>query len=373
MICSAEVIGISLMLASGISVTCEMVTTKVIQDIMRLPFWYLLAVCCAVAASFIGLFWLCRGTDLPRSVDMKWVLARALFENLHWMLAMLSVLVGAAPGDVAALTSIDIIAAALLGLVFLGERVSIFHFLALILSVTGALCISQPHFLFGNVEGERSPVGYCMAMLSGCFQACSFICARKSTHIPATQLAFASLVFAVPAAFLPPICHVGATESVEEMVERPWQVLGLLVILTVWVLVSILLPAAGATRCPAAVSATVFTSSSMITGYVAQTALFSEAPKPLKLLGAGCMLCSVVMMAVRCRGKDSEEACEDSLPDTSATSCETPQDDETLSLGSFVASEVSFTSSSSRLRQRSSSKPLPQRLGACLPLATTSA
>ena len=51
---------------------------------------------------------------------------------------MLSVIVGAAPGDVAALTSIDIIAAALLGLVFLGERVSILHLFALILSVAGA-------------------------------------------------------------------------------------------------------------------------------------------------------------------------------------------------------------------------------------------
>ena len=37
--------------------------------------------------------------------DMKWVIARSLLESLHWHSTILAVIIGAAPGDVAALTS----------------------------------------------------------------------------------------------------------------------------------------------------------------------------------------------------------------------------------------------------------------------------
>lgn len=107
----------------------------------------------------------------------------------------------------------------------------------------------------------------------------------------------------------------------------------------------------------------------MISGYVAQTVLMNDAPKPMKLLGATCMLFSVVIMAIRCQpAEESEPSCADFVPEPTVIGSATTEDDETQSLGSFVASEVSFASSSS-LRRRSStnSKPLPQRLGACLP------
>ncbi|CAE7203677.1 unnamed protein product [Symbiodinium natans] len=374
---STELIGILLMAASGLAVTCEMVTSKIIED-MHWPYWYLLAACCAVATIANGFVLWWQGVGCPQVQDVKWILARALFENLHWMLAIYAVLVGAAPGDVAALTSIDIIAAALLGLLFLGERVSVVHFVALVLSVTGAICISQPQFLFGIVEGSKqSPLGYCLAMLAGCFQAGAFVCARKSAHLPVSLLTVVSLFLTVPLAFVPPCLSPGA-DSMDLVMEKPWEALGLLSMMTAWVLFSILLPAAGATRCPAAVSATVFTSSSMISGYLAQTVLFDDVPKPLKLFGAACMLFSVVMMAVRCqRDEEPEPSCADCsaepAPGPEASVAE--EDDETMSLGSFVASEVSFTSSSRSLRRRistGSSKPLPQRLGACLPVVSLS-
>ena len=124
------------MLASGVSVTSQMAISKMIEQ-MQWPYWYLLASCCLMAGVVNALHVWWQGIACPQREDIKWVLARAVFENFHWIGAMLSVIVGAAPGDVAALTSIDIIAAALLGLVFLGERVSILHLFALILSVAG--------------------------------------------------------------------------------------------------------------------------------------------------------------------------------------------------------------------------------------------
>eukprot|EP00439_Symbiodinium_sp_Y106_P001039 s4563_g1.t1 len=350
----------------------SLLCSKAIED-MHWPYWYLLAICCSVGTMANGLVLWWQGVSCPKLPDVKWIFARALFENLHWMLAIYAVLVGAAPGDVAALTSIDIIAAALLGLIFLGERVSMLHFLALVLSVAGALFISQPQFLFGITEGSKqSPLGYCLAMLAGCFQAGAFVCARKSTHIPVSLLTVLSLFLSVPLALVPPSLglHSGSEDGLKLVTEKPWQALALLSAMTAWVLLSIMLPAAGATRCPAAVSATVFTSASMISGYAAQTVLMNDAPKPLKLLGATCMLFSVVIMAIRCQpAEEPEPSCADFVPEPTVIGTASTEDDETQSLGSFVASEVSFASSSS-LRRRSStgnSKPLPQRLGACLP------
>ena len=204
-----------------------------------------------------------------------------------------------------------------------------------------------------------------MAMLSGCFQAGAFVCARKSAHIRVSLLTIVSLASTVPLAFIP-ACLNPEVNAFEPVLQKPWEAMGLFGAVTVWLLFSIVLPAAGATRCPAAVSATVFTSASMITGYVAQTVLFDDAPKPLKLVGAACMLLSVVIMAVRCQGGSEPEAsCADSQ-ETPATA-EASAEDETLSLGSFVASEVSFASSNSLRRRAAASKPLPQRFGACLP------
>ena len=372
MACSTEAVGILLMVGSGVSVTCEMVTSKIIEN-LHWPYWYLLAGCCILASSVNGLYLYCQGIGCPKMRDVKWVFARAIFENLHWMLAIWAVLVGTAPGDVAALTSIDIIAAALLGLIFLGEKMQLVHLLALFVSLTGALCISQPQFVFGASDGaQQSPLGYCMAMLSGCFQASAFVCARKSAHIPVSLLTVVSLMIAVPLAFLPPLLHITESDSLQSVLEAaPWQALGLLLILTVWCLFSIMLPAAGATRCPAAVSATVFTSSSMISGYIAQTLIFDDAPKPLKLFGAGCMLLSVVMIAARCQ--EAQEQPEPACAEVEATPA--AEDDETMSLGSFVASEVSFGSRPGRLRRRgtaSDSKAMPQRIGSCLPVLALS-
>lgn len=63
---------------------------------------------------------------------------------------------------------VDIIAAALLGLVFLGEKLSLLHFFALVISAVGAIFISKPEFIFGLEEGEhRSNLGSVLALFSG--------------------------------------------------------------------------------------------------------------------------------------------------------------------------------------------------------------
>ena len=299
MIFSREMCGVVLMIASGACVTCEMVTSKLIEQ-SQWPYWYLLAVSVSLGTIPVAMLLYFRPTNWPSLADTKWILARSAFEDLHWYLAVVAVIIGAPPGDVAALTSIDIIAAAFFGLIFLGEQLRKLHLVALVLAIGGAICIARPEFIFGFSQSScrYCTVGYCLALLSGCFQAASFICARKSAHVSIGVLTLTSLLLAIPMALVPPFLPMGHKDTAKQMLEEPGKAVGLILIITTWALFSIALPAAGATRCPAAVSAIVFTSSAMVSGYIAQIVLFGEMPRILTVVGAGSMLLSVVLMTI---------------------------------------------------------------------------
>lgn len=370
---STEMCGILLMMASGFCVTIDMVTSRMIED-SGWPYWYLVSGTCLVATAACLLFIYVSKTAWPEQKDMKWVIARSLLESLHWHSTILAVIIGAAPGDVAALTSVDIIAAAFFGLIFLGETINYLHFIALFLSAVGAIFISQPEFLFGS-DGHENHLGSVLALLSGFFQAASFICARKSQHISVAILTFFSLLLAVFMSLLPPLLPMVHSAGWQPVVAEPLKAVALLLILLLLSTLSIALPAAGGTKCPAAVSATVITSSCMVSGYVSQVAFFHEVPDLLTLMGAASMLLSVVLMALPCR-----EVNETKLPHPDADGDASVRSLASIeSLGSFVASEVSFHST---LRRRFFEKPsvagvagvagaVAEQIGAALPVTST--
>eukprot|EP00913_Durusdinium_trenchii_P022774 g21380.t1 len=188
------------------------------------------------------------------------------------------------------------------------------------------------------------------------------------------------LLLAVPMALVPPLLPMGHHATFEPLAEEPWTAMGLLVLISLWTMSAVALPAAGATRCPAAVSATVFTSACMVSGYLAQMIFFKEIPQALTLIGAGCMLVSVVIMAMPSTEPSTETETEEkaaaapsaaSVAATEEAQAPSTEDDETMSLGSFVASEVSFCSSSVRHRwsRRRLTQPevLAQSIGAAWP------
>lgn len=217
------------------------------------------------------------------------------------------------------------------------------------------------------------PLGSFLALLSGFFQAASFICARKSAHISVAVLTFSSLLLAVFMSLMPPLLPMVHAAKWQIVVAEPWKAMSLVLILLVLSTLSIALPAAGATRCPAAVSATVFTSSCMVSGYVSQIIFFKEVPGILTLLGAASMLLSVVLMAL--------PALPEKSPATADGSAVTSMDDLSRgrsfdsfdSLGSFVASEVSFNSTLSTLRRRETFQmmEIAEQIGAAMPVAST--
>ncbi len=266
-------------------------------------------------------------------------------------------------------SGVDIIAAAFFGLIFLGEKISLLHFVVLAVSAVGAIFISQPGFIFGHKQ--QNLLGSFLALLSGFFQAASFICARKSAHISVAVLTFSSLLLAVFMSLMPPLLPMVHAAKWQIVVAEPWKAMALVLLLLLLSTLSIALPAAGATRCPAAVSATVFTSSCMVSGYVSQIIFFKEVPGILTLLGAASMLFSVVLMALPALPEKSPDATDAtvSVDDLSRAR----SFDSLGSLGSFVASEVSFNATLSTLRRRETFQmmEIAEQIGAAMPVTST--
>ena len=111
---------------------------------------------------------------------------------------------------------------------------------------------------------------------------------------------------------------------------------------------------------------------------------FKEMPQGLTLLGAGCMLLSVILMAIPSTNQEPQpepKTCSSQSVDAEANTGASDQSDavvdetdETESLGSFVASEVSFRS---KIRRRARRFPkataLAERIGAAFPVVAMSA
>lgn len=74
-----------LMAATGLCVTGDMVTSKLIEK-AHWPYWYLVVASSLLAAVFNGMAVYCFKMELPSRSDLKWVISRSVFEDLHWSL-----------------------------------------------------------------------------------------------------------------------------------------------------------------------------------------------------------------------------------------------------------------------------------------------
>jgi len=92
----------------------------------------------------------------------------------------------------------------------------------------------------------------------------------------------------------------------------------------------------------------------MVTGYVAQTVLFNDMPKHLKLFGAACMLASTIIMAVRCQAEQTDGM------------------ESGGSLGSFAAFEVQLHLPTSPFHHLRTPPEEDRKDRACLPVLALS-
>merc|ERR1740138_10818 len=114
-------------------------------------------------------------------------------------MGIVAVQMGASPGNVSALTSVNMVFAAVMGHMFLNEKLRWPHLLSLICSLAGALLITKPAFIFGSSQAsENAWIGNVLALLAGLGQAAVFICARKSADTSTSLVVAFTGVFAAP-------------------------------------------------------------------------------------------------------------------------------------------------------------------------------
>jgi drug/metabolite transporter (DMT)-like permease len=304
---------------------------------------------------------------------LLWLFFRGFSGASTFILKVLAVGLGASPGDVAALGSINTVVAAMLGRVFLGEPLGWAHGCAVGLSVSGAVLVSQPSFLFeSSTEGGAPWLGYIMAALAGFTQACVFISVRKSesvslwlhllSPVPFLTLGFVSL----------PLTPLVDDLSMKRLEQSPLEGVGIVFVLLFLHAVAALSNSTASKLCPAALSATVNTSSSMIFGYLAQTLLFDDVPNLVTICGATLMLSAIVIMAVaRSPSRSTTTTAADKYAVGGGEEIQADDDrSETDSLSSFIAAEFSARAGhvvADVVRQRRaifSARPAAQQIGA---------
>eukprot|EP00927_Polykrikos_kofoidii_P018564 TRINITY_DN18610_c0_g1_i1.p1 TRINITY_DN18610_c0_g1~~TRINITY_DN18610_c0_g1_i1.p1 ORF type:complete len:378 (+),score=48.25 TRINITY_DN18610_c0_g1_i1:77-1210(+) len=321
---------------------------------------------------------LAKMPPLPDKLQRKWVFLRGVFGTVAFLLQILAVRVGGQPGDVASLSSVNTVAAALFGRVFLGEALRPLHGISLTCTISGATLIAQPEFLsFDTSSSPRSSstVGLILAALSGFCYAASFVCSRKAATTSPLHLATCAAIFSAVGFAVLPFCPWvdDFSWSIPATSLALWFGVLLPVNVAGWFFLS-----AGAKWCPAALSSTTNLTSRMVVGYSAQAMFFGAVPSGLTIGGAILMLAGVGVVVFATVDKlprksidatTTEGACA-VLPNTQESSPPIEFDDSS-DLSTFVASECGDVRGSCEreLRHRLSqdeSKEAPQSIGAGL-------
>merc|ERR1719162_1797649 len=116
----------------------------------------------------------------PTLKQWKWLFLMSVFGFLSFLFSVLAIRLGASPGDVASLQSVNLVVAAVLGRLFLNERLGPAHLVSLLCSVCGAVLISKPEFIFGGSDeeagGASARFGLVFAPISGFFLGSAFVC-----------------------------------------------------------------------------------------------------------------------------------------------------------------------------------------------------
>mmetsp|Transcript_9131 Transcript_9131/g.22767 ORF Transcript_9131/g.22767 Transcript_9131/m.22767 type:complete len:382 (+) Transcript_9131:40-1185(+) len=296
---SSTLLGAFLNVIAGVLVAGDMLLNVVMTRLGR-PYWSIMAIAliissCVVAAHLVA-------ARKPRLAWHKvmWVVLRGTLGGTYWILSIVAVQEGAPPGDVAALTSINIIAAALLGRAFLGEDLRLPHMLAVVSSIAGAMLITQPSFLFGRVSSLRGVawLGHFCAAASGITQSLAYITSRKVADVSVGFHTLSSMAASAVIACVIPFTPIAHGESPVAILNHPFESMAWIAAAFALATVAVLLACAGALLCPVAVSVTVYTAASMLAGYSVQIMIVGKAPNLTTIVGAALMLLAVLLMTM---------------------------------------------------------------------------
>mmetsp|Transcript_93313 Transcript_93313/g.285545 ORF Transcript_93313/g.285545 Transcript_93313/m.285545 type:complete len:371 (-) Transcript_93313:123-1235(-) len=292
--------GVLLLLFRGLLHTVQLGVGRTLKD-LAWPYFRIMAAACLLASIPIaGHVWV-QKTPMPERAHVVWVVLRGLLGAGSFVCSVLAVQVGAPLGDVEALRSINMVASAVLGRVFLQEAVSPFTAVALGCSALGALFISQPEAVFGSHSNAGKGdllVGHALAVASGVCNAGVFVASRKAPGTSVWVQTLSACLMSSVVAFGLPAVGVVQDYTLAPLAASPWQAAGLFALVFGITFTSTAAQSAAAQWCTAAQSAIVSTSSGMGFGFAAQAELFGEPVDRLSLLGAALMFSGVLVTAL---------------------------------------------------------------------------
>jgi len=296
-----EITGMLAMAAAGAGASICMTLCSLVQE-WQIPYYRLSGSAEIVMAAGLAITIL-KNDELAKvqAHEWKWIVMRGAFGSATAVFAWAAVAEGAPVGDASSLGSVNVVVAALLGRAFLGEPLSLFHILALLCSIVGTVLVTKPEAIMGAATGG-SPVntawlGHALALASGLSSGGLFIASRKSQGISPLVMSFSVSLQMGLSLWI--VTSIGLVEDgpLEPLLADPAKGLGLFLSFALLLGVCIYTISVGSQLCPAAASSTIFTSVSMVLGYVAQSIIHHQHPDDLTKLGAALMLLAVALIA----------------------------------------------------------------------------
>lgn len=369
-----------LMLLNGILSTSMTVSGKLLKD-MQWPYFRIMCVSTLMVLLTLCARIVATRSQLPECDQLKWLGLRGVFGASTFILMISAVRMGASPGDAASLASINIVIAALLGRVFLGEQLRWTQGIAVVFSLLGSVLITRPALLFGGRAEATSFSGLALASMSGLTQASLYICARKSSKSSLLMLNLSPALFCALVFGILPVTPFVDDYSLAPVVRSPLWAIALVTTFFLIAFGAMATNSAASSWCPAAVSATTSTGSKMVSGYIAQSLLLGRQIEPLTICGAALMLIAVIIMAAaRLPGRRAVDSSADAATESQATDdhIDHMDDDEIESIASFIAAEfVELAPHEKTVRHRRgpdvAASPAAQQIGAALSAVAASA
>jgi len=292
--------GVLLLLFRGLLHTVQLGVGRTLKE-LAWPYFRLMAAACLLASVPVAGHMWAQKTPMPERGHVAWVVLRGLLGAGSFLFSVLAVQVGAPLGDIEALRSINMVAAAVLGRVFLREAVGPGTAVALGFSALGALFISQPEAVFGSHSSAGKAdllLGHALAVTSGLCNAGVFVASRKAPGTSVWVQTLSAYLMTSVVGFGLPAAGAVQDYALAPLAASPWQAAGLFALVFGNTFASTVTLSAAAKWCTAAQSAIVSTSSGMGFGFAAQTQLFGEPVDRLSLLGAALMFSGVLVTAL---------------------------------------------------------------------------
>jgi len=341
--------------ASFVAASSENISTAMQQA--QIPYFALLGLTTFILAVFLA-----AGGGVRKLLQLpkwqwKWLFARGFAGAARQSLTLLAISTGAPMGDISALQSINVVVSAVLGRAILGEPMRKLHVLGLVCSVAGAVLISKPTTLIGLGEEGETPhwFGYGLALLGGMCAGGIFITARKLKGIdqvlPAGSVTFQE-AFCLWFLSFSGLAHDPAPFA--SVAAQPLACFGTCLMTLMVTGSGTIMMSLGGMWCPAAASSTIFTSVGMTVSYIFQVAFQGQIPDAMSLGGAFLMFTAVVVMAfarwyyVQPEANPLGDETPTDKATTTTTAAQEEEEDDDENFVTFIASEFSGISDSSR-------------------------